>query len=95
MLGSFYGNSVCAGILGLDLLPQLLEGECSVEPKRDFAGAALKVLLSKKGAKGCFEACTEAGFTLGSFLTGDAEFDKDSLPLEKWANQEGFTMLAL
>ncbi|KAG2498818.1 hypothetical protein HYH03_003011 [Edaphochlamys debaryana] len=89
LLGRFYGSCVSRGIAGLDLLPQLMEGDASVEPKRKFSGAAFKTLRAAKGDAGLGDLCKEAGLAAGGFLEADPEFDKDEPKLEEWLKAEG------
>lgn len=93
LLGRFYGSCVSRNIASLDLLPQLMEGDASVEPKRRFSGAAFKVLRGAKGDAGLTSLCSEVGLTASTFLTADPEFDKDEPALEEWLKSEGLTGL--
>ncbi|GLC43129.1 Eukaryotic translation initiation factor 4 gamma 1 [Pleodorina starrii] len=89
LLGRFYGSCVSRNIASLDLLPQLMEGDASVEPKRRFSGAAFKVLRSAKGDQGLAKLCGEVGLTAGTFLAADPEFDRDEPAIEDWLKAEG------
>ncbi|KAG2438700.1 hypothetical protein HXX76_005246 [Chlamydomonas incerta] len=93
LLGRFYGSCVSRNIASLDLLPQLMEGDASVEPKRRFSGAAFKVLRGAKGDAELTKLCSEVGLTASTFLSADPEFDKDEPALEEWLKSEGLTGL--
>ena len=93
LLGRFFGLCIARDILGLDLLPQLMEGEGAVEPKRRFSAAAFKVVKAAKGDAGLTQACTDASITVAAFLTGDPEFDAEEPPLDKWLESEGLAGL--
>ncbi|GFR43879.1 hypothetical protein Agub_g5008 [Astrephomene gubernaculifera] len=89
LLGRFYGSCVSRGIASLDLLPQLMEGDASVEPKRRFSGAAFKVLRTAKGDQGLSKLCAEVGLAAGAFLAADPEFDQGEPAVEEWLKAEG------
>ncbi|KXZ53095.1 hypothetical protein GPECTOR_8g86 [Gonium pectorale] len=89
LLGRFYGSCVSRNIASLDLLPQLMEGDASVEPKRRFSAAAFKVLRTAKGDQGLADLCKEVGLAAGTFLSADPEFDKDEPALDAWLKTEG------
>lgn len=89
LLGRFYGSCVSRNIASLDLLPQLMEGDASVEPKRRFSTAAFKVLRSVKGDQAVAKLCNEVGLTASTFLSADPEFDKDEPALADWLKAEG------
>ncbi|PNH12771.1 Eukaryotic initiation factor iso-4F subunit p82-34 [Tetrabaena socialis] len=91
LLGRFYGSCVCRSIASLDLLPQLMEGDASVEPKRRFSGSAFKAIRAAKGDPGLASLCKDVGLAAGSFLASDPEFDKDEPALEAWLKAEGLT----
>ena len=55
ILGHFVGSAVLQSILALDALPQLLEGDFGVQPKRDFASATFKRVVEQAGAEGLIE----------------------------------------
>ncbi|KAG2453432.1 hypothetical protein HYH02_001655 [Chlamydomonas schloesseri] len=93
LLGRFYGSCVSRNIASLDLLPQLMEGDASVEPKRRFSGAAFKVLRGAKGDAGLAKLCSEVSLTASTFLNADPEFDKDEPALEAWLKSEGLAGL--
>jgi translation initiation factor 4G len=93
LLGRFFGSCVGAGFASLDLLPQLMEGEGAVEPKRRFSAAAFKAIRAAKGDAGLTGLCKETGLAASSFLTGDPEFDKDEPALDEWLKSEGLTGL--
>ncbi|EFJ50942.1 eukaryotic translation initiation factor 4 [Volvox carteri f. nagariensis] len=88
LLGRFYGSCVSRNIASLDLLPQLMEGDASVEPKRRFSGAAFKVLRSAKGDQGLAKMCGDVGLAAGTFLEADPEFDRDEPSLANWLKAE-------
>ncbi len=92
LLGRFFGSCVSRSIASLELLPQLMEGDASVGPKRTFSAAAFKAI---RGAKGGDEAlkkmCADVSLAAGSFLAADPEFDRDEPALEEWLNSEGLT----
>ncbi|GIL98523.1 hypothetical protein Vretimale_3893, partial [Volvox reticuliferus] len=89
LLGRFYGSCVSRNIASLDLLPQLMEGDASVGPKRRFSSAAFKVLRSVKGDQGLAKLCNEVGLAAGAFLAEDPEFDQDEPALAAWLKAEG------
>lgn len=95
LLGQFYGAAVQAGILSLDTLPSLLEGEYGVGPKRDFTAAALKLVAKKAGDAGMVAAVKAASIDLPEVLKADPEFDQDALPLADWAKVNGLVGLDL
>ncbi len=92
LLGRFYGSCVSRNIASLDLLPQLMEGDSSVGPKRRFSGAAFNVLRAK-GDQGLAKLCADVGLAAGAFLQADPEFDQDEPPLADWLTAEGLAGL--
>lgn len=93
LLGRFFGNCISRDILGLDLLPQLMESEGSVEPKRRFSGAAFKTVRTAKGDAGLTKLCADADIKAAAFLTADPELDKGEPALEAWLASEGLAGL--
>lgn len=93
LLGQVYGAAVAQAILGIDLLPQLLEGEMSAEPKRRFAATALNLAKSKKGEQWVKDQVSTHGVKASTFLAADPEFDADAEPLEVFLASEGLTGL--
>ncbi|GLI58622.1 hypothetical protein VaNZ11_000357 [Volvox africanus] len=89
LLGRFYGSCVSRNIASLDLLPQLMEGDASVSPKRRFSSSAFKVLRDAKGDQGLAKLCNEVGLAAGTFLAEDPEFDQDEPALAEWLKTEG------
>lgn len=83
------GSAALQGILALDALPQLLEGDYGVEPKREFACAAFTRVQQQAGADGLAEMCTKAGVHAGAFLGADATLDPDAPSIEDFLKQQG------
>jgi translation initiation factor 4G len=92
ILGNFVGSAVLQTIIGLDALPQLLEGDYSVEPKREFAAAVFKRIKSQAGEEGLSEMCVKAEVHAASFLTADTA-DGDVESVEAFLKKEGLTCI--
>ena len=92
ILGHFVGSAVLRTILALDALPQLLEGDYGVEPKREFAAAAFKRVLAEAGVDGLAEMCAKAGIKASAFLTADADLDPGAASVEEFLKKEGLAV---
>lgn len=89
ILGHMVGSALLQGILALDALPQLLEGDFGVEPKREFACAVFKRVQEQAGADGLAEMCTKSGLKASTFLTADSTLDPDAPAVEDFLRQQG------
>mmetsp|Transcript_38895 Transcript_38895/g.86508 ORF Transcript_38895/g.86508 Transcript_38895/m.86508 type:complete len:781 (+) Transcript_38895:79-2421(+) len=89
LLGHAVGSAVAAGILTIDALPQLLEGDYGAEPKRNLAAAAFKQVKAKLGEGKLKELCTAGGVKAGSFLEADPQLDGDLPSTEDFLKAEG------
>ncbi len=83
------------GILALDALPQLLEGESGIEPKREFACGVFNRIKSHTGTEGLAELCIKSGLKMTDFLEADAAIDADAPSVESFLKQQGLTELPL
>lgn len=97
LLGKLYGKSLAcsSNALPLAALPELLEGDYGVEPKRKFAAAAFQVLKSKSSEAEVVEKCKSADLKLGEILKADPEFDADAPSTEDFLKQEKLSFLPL
>ncbi|GAX74020.1 hypothetical protein CEUSTIGMA_g1470.t1 [Chlamydomonas eustigma] len=94
ILGNFAGSAVLQTIMALDALPQLLEGDYSVEPKREFAAAVFKRVKSQAGEDGLVEMCAKSEVHVATFLTADA-MDGDVDSVEVFLKKESLTCIPL
>mmetsp|Transcript_38153 Transcript_38153/g.113037 ORF Transcript_38153/g.113037 Transcript_38153/m.113037 type:complete len:152 (-) Transcript_38153:1086-1541(-) len=89
LLGGVLGAVVSAGALDVGVLPTLLEGDSGVEPKRDFAAAALRrFVASGGGAAACRAACEASGVKASAFLAPDELDGPDCQPVDAWLAKE-------
>ena len=88
VLGHFVGSAVLQSILALDALPQLLEGDFGVDPKREFAAAVFKRVQSEAGTDGLADKCTASRIQASSFLSADPTLDPDAESIEDWIKKE-------
>lgn len=93
ILGNFVGSAVLRSILQLHELPQLLEGDFSIEPKREFASAVFKRIQLHAGDTELLELCGKAGLKASAFLTSDSELDPEADSVEEWLKKEGLTSI--
>lgn len=91
ILGNFVGSAVLRSILNLNEIPQLLEGDFGVEPKREFASAVFKRIQSQAGDADLAELCNKAGLKASQFLTADSELDPEADGVDVWLKKEGLT----
>ncbi len=89
ILGHVVGSAVLQSILALDALPQLLEGDFGVEPKREFASAVFKRVASQAGADGLTEMCAKVGIGAAAFLSADPALDPAANSVEDWLKRKG------
>lgn len=97
-LGGFVGSAVNAGVVGLDVLTPLMEGDSSAEPKRTFGAACLKsVLAAKMGgdAAALGAACTDAGLHADVVFAADPELDVGLPSVSDWLAAEGLAAVPL
>ena len=83
------GSAVLQSILDLDALPQLLEGDFGVEPKREFASAVFKRVQVEEGNEGLAEKCSKTGIKASTFLQADPTLDPGADSIEDWLKKEG------
>lgn len=95
ILGHFVGSAVLRSILNLHELPQLLEGDFGIEPKREFASAVFKRIQTQAGDADLAELCSKAGLNASQFLTADSELDPEADSVEDWLKKEGLTVVPL
>eukprot|EP00197_Chlamydomonas_leiostraca_P005573 CAMPEP_0202868122 /NCGR_PEP_ID=MMETSP1391-20130828/10244_1 /ASSEMBLY_ACC=CAM_ASM_000867 /TAXON_ID=1034604 /ORGANISM="Chlamydomonas leiostraca, Strain SAG 11-49" /LENGTH=750 /DNA_ID=CAMNT_0049548243 /DNA_START=115 /DNA_END=2367 /DNA_ORIENTATION=+ len=95
-LGGFLGAAVASGALSLEVLPQLLEGDASAEPKRNFGAAALKVLKEKVGGdEGLANACSAVDLHAEEMFKPDPELDAGLPSTAEWLASEGLSSVPL
>lgn len=89
LLGGALGAAVLNGVLPIDAMPRLLDGESAIEPKREFAAEAFKRVAAGEDAAKLRARCEDAGVAAAAFLTAD-ELDGPDVPsVEDWLKSEG------
>ncbi|KAF5825974.1 armadillo-type protein [Dunaliella salina] len=94
-LSQFLGMCINGGALGLEVVPQVLEGDIGAEAKRDFAGSALRTVRKALGSDDKMAAaCSSAGLHAKSFLEATPE-DGDLPSVQDWLQGQGLSSVPL